>query len=290
MSFLVTVLGYWTTGGVALSRITFACNHSSGGLRVDSAGHVHATDIRVLNFASFGVWGSKLLSGTGHDLVVEGSLFTECTQPMSLCADIRKKVGTGILLEFPDSHVRNSIFTCSLAGVVNRGSANTFTDLHIWTSCTGLAPYSVNTTVGFREEGGTSRISNCHLDNSRFVVSQLRGTTITGSLFQGNGRLELLGSAPASAPKVNESSPSCEYWRGALCGLQVVSNRFICTAPSVCATIDTAALASLPSARWVQVRGNAFEDDETAVCTAKSRCAGIEDCASLFAMGTPCDM
>lgn len=78
-SFLVTVLGYWTPGGVELQQLTLACANTSGGLRVDSAGHVHLSDAKVLNFATFGVWGSALLRGSGHDLVVERSLLAECT-------------------------------------------------------------------------------------------------------------------------------------------------------------------------------------------------------------------
>ena len=290
-SFLVAVMGYWTTGGVTLSRLTLACNHSSGGLRVDSAGHVHLLDSKVLNFRTYGVLGSQYLSGSGHDLVIERCLLTECTLAMSECADIDAKRGTGLLLAFSDSHVRNSVFTCSRAGIINRGGSNTFTDLHIWTSCTGLADYSTNTTIGFAEEGGATRISNCQLDNSRLVISQFRGTAIAGSVFQGTGRLELAWTPPAQPPPpVNHSSPICEYWRGALCGLQVTSNDFICTTATTCASIDVSALLPLPAARWVHVEGNAFENDDASLCSARSRCESTEACATLFVSGAAaCD-
>ena len=288
-SYLLMALGYWASG-LELSRLVLACNHSVGGLRVDSAGHVHLFDSKIVNFATNGVWGSHLLPGAGHDLVIARCLFTECTKQMEHCADIRGKRGTGLLLEFADSHVRNSVFTCSKAGVVNRGGSNTFTDLHIWTSCTGLAPYSSNTTVGFSEEGGVTRISNMQLDNSRLVLSHYRGTSILGSLFQGTGRLELARpQLPSPPPRVNQSSPTCEYWRGALCGLQVQSNRFICTTPSTCASIDASALGPVRSARWVSVVRNAFEDDRAALCSARRRCSSEAECAGLFQLGQACD-
>jgi hypothetical protein len=290
-SYLLMALGYWASG-VEFARLVLACNHTSGGLRVDSAGHVHLFDSKIVNFATRGVWGSHLLPGSGHDLVIARCLFTECTKPMADCADIRGKRGTGLLLEFPDSHVRNSVFTCSKAGVVNRGGSNTFTDVHIWTSCTGLAPYSSNTTVGFSEEGGATRLSSMQLDNSRLVISHYRGTSIIGSQFQGTGRLELVRPQlppPSPPPRVNQSSPICEYWRGALCGLQVVSNRFICTTSSTCAAIDASALGSVPSARWVSVVRNAFEDARAALCSARRRCSSEEECAGLFQSGERCD-
>ena len=45
---------------------------------------------------------------------------------MSSCADITAKKATAILLEFPDSHVRNTVITCGYAGVVNRAGGNSF--------------------------------------------------------------------------------------------------------------------------------------------------------------------
>ena len=167
-SFLVEVLSYWHGLGVSLTNINFASNGTGGGLRVDAAHHVHVQDSNFLNFATQGIWGSKLL-GEGHDLLVNHCRLTECTLPMAQCADITKKRATAILIEFPDSHFTNSVITCGLKGVVNRGGANTFRGLHIWTSCTGKAGESnggssVNTTVAFSEESGATRISDCYFE------------------------------------------------------------------------------------------------------------------------------
>lgn len=158
-SFLVTVLDYWSGLGVALDKIIFASNFNGGGLRVDAAHHVHVTDSSFVNFATIGVWGSNLL-GEGHDLVVERCRMTECTGSMENCADIHTKHATAIEIDFPDSHFRNSVITCGKAGVINRGGSNDFSNLHIWTSCTGPAPRGRNTTVAFFDFGGATRISN----------------------------------------------------------------------------------------------------------------------------------
>ena len=88
---------------------------------------------------------------------------------------------------------------------------------------------------------------------------------------------------------MNASEPNCQYWRGALCGLLVTGNRFLCTQPETCATIDASALGALPAARWVSVRGNAFEDDRAALCSSRRRCVGAADCADLFSSGAACD-
>lgn len=79
-----------------------------------------------------------------------------------------------ILMEFPDSHFRNTVIECGRAGVINRGGANTFHELHIWTSCTGSAgtPSSPNETVAFSEEaGGGTRISDMYIDNGIMEIT-----------------------------------------------------------------------------------------------------------------------
>jgi hypothetical protein len=141
-SFLVTVLDYWNGLGVSLEKIVFANNGTGGGLRVDAAHHVHVSDSNFLNFATIGIWGSKLLSGTGHDLAVDRCRLSECTKSMAECADITKKNATAIVIEFPDSHFRNIVITCGFRGLVNRAGANNFASLHIWPSCTGESPFS----------------------------------------------------------------------------------------------------------------------------------------------------
>jgi hypothetical protein len=162
-SFLVEVLEYWNGLGVSLTDLNFASNGIGGGLRVDTAHHVHVQSSTFLNFATQGIWGSKLL-GEGHDLLVNHCRLTECTLPMAQCAEISTKRATAILIEFPDSHFTNSVITCGLKGVVNRGGANNFRGLHIWTSCTGKAGEadggsSANTTVAFSEESGAKHAS-----------------------------------------------------------------------------------------------------------------------------------
>ena len=189
-SFLVTVLDYWNGLGVTLDHIVFASNKTGGGLRVDAAHHVHVVDSQFLAFATVGIWGSNLL-GSGHDLAVDRCLLTECVHAMSACADIRKKQATAIMMEFPDSHFRNSVITCGKQGIVNRGGANNFKALHIWTSCTADASLSVNTTVGFADEVGSSRVSDCYFDNSLVVLSGYRGTTFVNNYFNGGARLVL---------------------------------------------------------------------------------------------------
>ena len=109
-SFLVTVLDYWGGLGVSLEQLVFASDSHGGGLRVDAAHHVHVSDSNFLNFATVGIWGSKLL-GMGHELAVDRCRLTECTAAMAHCADITKKNATAILMEFPDSHFRNTVIT-----------------------------------------------------------------------------------------------------------------------------------------------------------------------------------
>jgi hypothetical protein len=60
-SFLVEVLEYWNGLGVSLTDLNFASNGTGGGLRVDAAHHVHVQSSTFLNFATQGIWGSKLL-------------------------------------------------------------------------------------------------------------------------------------------------------------------------------------------------------------------------------------
>ena len=93
-SFLVEVLGVWTGLGVYFEQNVFASNHVGGGLRVDASGHVHIYDGNFLDFKTVGIWGSKLLSGMGHDLTVERCRLTECTKAFEDCADIRGKTAT----------------------------------------------------------------------------------------------------------------------------------------------------------------------------------------------------
>eukprot|EP00041_Stephanoeca_diplocostata_P015990 m.311066 g.311066 ORF g.311066 m.311066 type:complete len:168 (+) comp20216_c0_seq19:180-683(+) len=103
-----------------------------------------------------------------------------------------EKKATAILLEFPDSHVRNTVITCGLMGIVNRAGSNTFITNHIWTSCTGDAPYGANNTIGFADEAGATRISDSYIDNCDLVLSGYRGTTITNNFFNGGARLVLV--------------------------------------------------------------------------------------------------
>lgn len=119
----------------------------------------------------------------GHELAVDRCRMTECTGNMKLCADISVKKATAILMEFPDSHFRNTVITCGLAGIVNRAGANTYHQMHIWTSCTGDQPYGANTTVAFAEEAGGSRITDCYFDNAIVRVSGFRGNTIANNFF-----------------------------------------------------------------------------------------------------------
>eukprot|EP00937_MAST-01D_sp_MAST-1D-sp2_P005467 g5467.t1 len=275
-SFLVTVLEYWNGLGVSLEHIIFANNGTGGGLRVDAAHHVHVTDCQFVNFKSVGVWGSALL-GMGHDLVVDRCRLTECTLPMAQCADIGKKTGTGIEIDFPDSHFRNTVITCSRAGVVNRAGSNAFHMLHIWTSCTGDAPFSANNTVAFADEsGGGTRISDSYFDNAVVRISGYRGTTITNSLFNGGARLQLAPSLRPGTP--DPAATDCQYWRGAVCGLIVRDNQFECGKMG-CAGIDVG--YAFPQAAHVYVESNAFEN--ASLCTAGVHsCKGVKDCAQLL--------
>ena len=279
-SFLVTVLSYWGGTGVSLEQLVFASNGTGGGLRVDAAHHVHVADSVFLNFASVGVWGSALL-GMGHDLCVDRCRLSECTLPMAQCADVRKKTATAIVIEFPDSHFRDSVITCGKAGVVNRAGGNLFRGLHIWPSCTGDAPFGANNTVGFADEsGGGTRITDCYFDNAVLRVSGYRGTTVTNSLFNGGSRLELAASLRPGAPVA--SDPNCQYWKGAVCGLIVRNNQFLCGKMG-CAGID--ASYAFPQAAHVYVGDNSFENAST--CTPKAHsCRGVAECAALLA---PCD-
>ena len=299
-SFLVTVLDHWKSGGVSIDAVTFASNGTGGGLRVDSAGHTHVTDCTFLNFATVGIWGSKLLPGSGHDLSVDRCTLTECTKSMQDCADIRHKKATAILMDFPDSHFRNSVITCGLRGIVNRAGSNDFRGLHIWTSCTGLSARSANTTVAFADETGGSRISDCYFDNADLVISGYRGSTVSGSYFNAGANLVLKPPANEPTGKVNLTDPQCQYWKGAVCALTVVANHFLCgatckaagaagggrTCPTQCATIDTSQYA-IPAAADVHLSSNSFEGKapvDASVCTRDGRhsCAGTEDCEQLF--------
>ena len=189
-SFLVTVLDWWNGLGFTLDRVVFASNGTGGGVRVDAAHHVHILNSQFVNFATVGIWGSAL-RGMGHDLVVDGVRMTECTGPMSECADIAVKKATAILIEFPDSHFRNSVITCGFRGIVNRAGANNYRGLHIWTSCTGAAPFGFNTTIAFADETGSTRVNDCYFDNAIVAISGYRGTLIANSYFNGGSRLVL---------------------------------------------------------------------------------------------------
>jgi hypothetical protein len=281
-SFLVEVLSYWHGLGVSLTNLNFASNGTGGGLRVDAAHHVHVQDSNFLNFATQGIWGSKLL-GMGHDLLVNHCRLTECTLPMAQCADISKKRATAILIEFPDSHFTNSVITCGLKGVVNRGGANTFRGLHIWTSCTGKAGESnggssVNTTVAFSEESGATRISDCYFDNAVLRVSGYRGSTISNSYFNAGARLELAQSKDSGKGKIDPTDANCQYWKGAVCGMVVTSNRFSCSGLT-CATINVS--HAIPAAASIYVHDNTFESSNASVCSTKHSCFG-DSCKTLL--------
>eukprot|EP00041_Stephanoeca_diplocostata_P015989 m.310998 g.310998 ORF g.310998 m.310998 type:complete len:358 (+) comp20216_c0_seq13:110-1183(+) len=196
-SFLVTVISYWNGLGVSLEQMVFASNGTGGGVRVEAAHHVHIVDSNFLNFATVGIWGSRVTGVSGHELAVDRCRLTECTAGMSACADITQKKATAILLEFPDSHVRNTVITCGLMGIVNRAGSNTFITNHIWTSCTGDAPYGANNTIGFADEAGATRISDSYIDNCDLVLSGYRGTTITNNFFNGGARLVLVCAGAA---------------------------------------------------------------------------------------------
>lgn len=276
-SFLVTVLEYWGGLGVSLEHLVFASNGTGGGLRVDSAHHVHVTDSVFVNFATVGVWGSALL-GMGHDLVVDRCRLTECTLPMAQCADINKKTATAIVIDFPDSHFRNTVITCGKAGVLNRASSNVFHELHIWPSCTGDAPFGPNNTVALADEsGGGTRISGCYFDNSVVRITGYRGTTLTNSLFNGGARLELAPSVQPGTP--SPSATDCQYWKGAVCSLIIKNNQFLCGKMG-CAVFNIS--YGFTQAAQVYVESNAFENASTCTTGGRHSCAGAEDCARLL--------
>lgn len=302
-SFLVTVLDYWNGLGVSLDRLVFASNFTGGGVRVDAAHHVHVVDSNFVNFETHAVWGSALL-GMGHELAVDRCRMTECTLGMAECADVRGKHATAILMEFPDSHFRNSVITCSRVGVVNRGGANQYADLHIWTSCNPTASGD-NLTVGFLDESGTTQITNMYMDNCRMVLQGGgRGTTVTNSFFNGRATLELTppppaaaaaaatgstaaaatgstaASASASASAPDPSDPHCQYWRGAMCAHIITGNRFDCDG-DMCSTVNVSTWTPLQAA-GVIVRDNVFEGPNSSVCSLKSSCVGSDDCSTLF--------
>jgi len=275
-SFLVTVLQYWNGLGVSLEKMVFASNNIGGGLRVDAAHHIHAVDCNFLNFATVGIWGSNLL-GMGHDLVVERCRLTECTAGFTECSDVRKKKATAILMEFPDSHFRNTVITCGLVGIVNHAGANTFHQLHIWPSCNPEAEGD-NLTVAFSEETGNSRISDCYFDNSRFLITGYRGTTITNSYFNGRSRLELAKSIHSGLSR-NKTDTRCQYWRGDMCGLIINNNRFTCAKDS-CSFIDWQYMPQ--AASQIYISSNAFENVSSTLCSNKHSCTGETDCHELL--------
>mmetsp|Transcript_56472 Transcript_56472/g.126090 ORF Transcript_56472/g.126090 Transcript_56472/m.126090 type:complete len:392 (-) Transcript_56472:571-1746(-) len=280
-SFLVAVVGYMNTPalGVTLEKLNFASNFTGGGLRVDAYHHVHVYDVNFLNFFSYGVWGSSI-EGMAHDLTIERCRFTECTAGFDECGDHRVKRATAILLEFPDSHVRNSVITCGLVGIVNRGGSNTFHEMHIWPSCNPTAT-GANLTVALRDEAGNTRISDSYIDNSRLQIARYRGTTVTNTYFNGHATLELLPPA-TSAAALNgaEAGMECQYWRGQMCGLLVTNNRFACGA-SRCGTL-THDLFIPPAADQIHVSGNHFANASAAVCSRSPGTCQGSDCADLF--------
>jgi hypothetical protein len=203
---------------------------------------------------------------------------------MAQCADISKKRATAILIEFPDSHFTNSVITCGLRGVVNRGGANTFRGLHIWTSCTGKAGETdgggsnANTTVAFSEESGATRISDCYFDNAVLRVTGYRGSTVTNCYFNAGARLELAQSKDMGKGKIDPTDSNCQYWRGAVCGMVVTSNRFSCYGSS-CSTINIT--YSIPAASSMYVHDNSFESWNASVCSTNHSCLG-DTCKTLF--------
>ena len=90
----------------------------------------------------------------------------------------------------------------------------------------------------------------------------------------------------ATPCKVNASDAQCQYWRGAVCGLVVTSNRFNCGKMG-CATIEIN--RTIASAADVFLETNAFEgkSPDVSLCTkaALHSCVGVDECNALF---VPC--
>ena len=123
---------------------------------------------------------------------------------------------------------------------------------------------------------------SCYFDNAVLRVSGYRGTTVTNSYFNAGARLELAKSKD-SGGKINRADATCQYWRGAVCGMIVTNNRFSCQGPS-CATINVSHV--IPAASSIYVHSNSFENASSSVCSTKHSCFG-DECKTLFSTCDP---
>ena len=108
-----------------------------------------------------------------------------------------------------------------------------------------------------------------YFDNAVLRVSGYRGTTITNSMFNGGSRLELAPSLRPGTPSA--SDPNCQYWKGAVCSLNVRGNQFLCGKMG-CAGVDVG--YAFAQAAAVYVGDNSFEDSAENATTHSSTVTG----------------
>jgi len=136
---------------LAFTNLVIDARHKGGCFRSDAVVQITIQEVFFLHFSTAGIYASGEF-GSGHELMVSKCFFAEYMWGEQGYDDKAAKTGIAVNMTYPDSHVIDSIFRCSLIGVRNAGGSNLFQGLHIYTTCThGSGP--ANMTDGFVAAG-----------------------------------------------------------------------------------------------------------------------------------------
>lgn len=252
-------------------------------LLVNDTSFVTVADCNFRNFATFGIWTS------GGDFRLDRSVLTECTDGMTPCEGSSLKA-TAMLITGADSHFNRNIVACTHRGFVNENGDNFYHQNHIWTNChppqqdNGLGDYNLE---GFLVTGGTPQIDGGAIDNCHLVVSSYQGVVVTNMHFNAVSKLVFNPPAkPPSPPKPGDTR--CQYWTGSMCSIRVANNRFDCGGSEPSNDGPKSSCGAIwvnytpPAAQQIEVTGNVWGNESSAVCSRSTECFGPTACAELF--------
>jgi hypothetical protein len=228
---------------LSLSTLTLDARHIGGCLRLDMGLQIIVTDVLFYGFRTHGVLADDQ-AGMGHELLLDSCFFAEYNWNEPGFNDKSKKFGTGVEMRYPDSHILNSIFRCSLYGVVNKAGSNQFSQLHIYTTCDHAAT-AANMTTGFLELGFQSRFLDGYIDNCNLEIGHASFLTeVSNTLFFGQAGI-VVSPSEANQP---------------VTGLRITGNTFSCT-PQGCGFIavdQSNGTIAFDQMQGVAVMNNAF--------------------------------
>lgn len=197
---------------LSFDTMTIDARHIAGCLRLDMGLQIIVSDVLFYGFRTHGVLADNA-AGMGHELLLDSCFFAEYNWNEPGFNDKSQKFGTGVEMRYPDSHILNSIFRCSLYGVVNKAGSNQFSQLHIYTTCDHSAT-PANMTVGFLDLGFQSRFLDGYIDNCELVIGHSDfASEVASTLFYGQAGIRVAPSALSQAVQ----------------GLRIVGNTFSCT-------------------------------------------------------------